>query len=149
MFAGLWLSGIAHADVRTENLKLAALIRDATGRCETFRALVAAIDGAKGIIYITPGRCDRVRACLLHKITIAGVHRVLTIVVDPQRDDTGLTAAIAHELQHAIEVLGDARITRDEEVFAFYRLRGLTVGGLFETWAAVEKADAVRRELRR
>ena len=149
LIASLGGAGTALADVRTQNAKLAALIDDAAGRSQTFGRLLASVDAANGIVYITPGRCDRVRACLLHKMTVAGSQRVLTVVIDPARSAPELAGVIAHELQHAVEVLSDERTTSDTDVFAFYRTRGLSARGWFETRAAVEKADAVRRELRR
>jgi hypothetical protein len=72
----------------------------------------------------------------------------LTIRVDPERHDVGLAAAIAHELQHAAEVLGDASITTDAAMFAFYWTNGLKINGVWETRAAVTVSDAVRTELR-
>jgi hypothetical protein len=135
--------------IRTDNPVLKTLIRDASERSQTFRSLVAAIDATDGIVYFRVGTCGRLRACLLHRITVAGPHRVLTIVVDAQRHDLALTAAIGHELQHALEVLGDVRIRTDEALFAFYKIHGLKVKGVIETRAAIAAGDAVRDEVRR
>ena len=104
--------------VRTQSTMLATLIRVAAERSPTFRALVAVIDATDGIVYVPAGRCDRVRACLLHRIAGTGSRRVLTIVVDTKRDEVSVMAAIAHELQHAAEVLTNVAIKTDEEMFA-------------------------------
>jgi type 1 glutamine amidotransferase len=73
--AFLWGSGAAFADVRTDDAMIAPLIGQATDGSATFRRLLAAIEEAHGIVYITAGRSDRVRACLLHKMTTAGPYR--------------------------------------------------------------------------
>jgi hypothetical protein len=110
---------------------------------------VAAIEATDGIVYFRVGRCGRLRACLVHQISAAGPHRVLSIIVDAQHPDLSLMGAIGHELQHALEVLGDARIRTDEALFAFYKLHGVKLKGVFETREAVAAGDAVRDEVRR
>jgi hypothetical protein len=120
---------LAHAQedsrVRTSNPTLASLIREGAEGSPTFGRLLRTIESSDGLVHITVGRCGRLRACLLHRLTMAGSYRVLTIRVDPERHDVGLAAAIAHELQHAAEVLGDASITTDAAMFAFYWTSGL------------------------
>jgi hypothetical protein len=74
---------------------------------------------------------------------------VLNIFVDAQHHDLSLMGAIGHELQHALEVLGDPQIRTDVALFAFYRLHGLRVKGVIETRAAIAAGDAVRDEIRR
>lgn len=137
--------------IRTDSPVLETLIRDASEQSQTFRALVAAIEATDGIVYLRVGTCGRLRACLLHQISVAGPHRVLSILVDAQHYDLSLSlmGAIGHELQHALEVLGDAQIRTDAALFAFYRLHGLTMKGVIETRAAIAAGDAVRNEIRR
>jgi hypothetical protein len=125
------------------------LILDASERSRTFRALVAAIDATDGIVYLRVGTCGRLRACLLHQISFAGQHRVLSIIVGAQHHDPSLMGAIGHELQHALEVLSDSTITTDEDIVAFYRFHGRRIRGVLETDAAIRVGDAVRAELRR
>jgi len=135
--------------VRTDSPVLGTLIRDASERSQTFRALLAAIDATDGIVYVSVGTCGRLRACLLHRITEAGPHRVLNIIVDAQHRDLALMGAIGHELRHALEVLGDFRIRTDVALFAFYKIHGLKVKGVIETRAAIAAGDAVRDEVHR
>lgn len=75
------------------------------------------------------GACGPV-SCIA--LVVAGPHRVLHIVVDVRRENLALTAAIAHELQHALEVLGDARVRTDADIFGFYKIRSLEVRGVSE-----------------
>jgi hypothetical protein len=141
--------GLDGSGIRTDSPVLGTLIRDASERSQTFRALVAAIEATDGLVYLRVGTCGRLRACLLHQISVAGPHRVLSIIVDAQHHDLSLMGAIGHELQHALEVLGDPRIRTDAALFAFYRLHGLKMKGVIETRAAIAVGDAVRDEIRR
>jgi len=135
--------------IRTDSPVLKTLIRDASERSPMFRALVAAIEATDGIVYFRVGTCGRLRACLVHQISVAGPHRVLSIIVDTQRNDPSLMGTIGHELQHALEVLSDARIRTDAHLFAFYKLHGLKVKGVIETRAAIAVGETVRDEVNR
>jgi hypothetical protein len=145
----------AHAQddtkVRSSSPALATLIRGGVADSPTFRRLVEAVDASDGLVYIEPGRCgvNGARACLAHRIIVAGSSRILYILVDPRRPDRNLTSAIAHELQHALEVLGDATITSDLAVTRFYLHRGIRVNGVLETQEALDIGNAVRDELGR
>lgn len=137
--------------VRTSSPSLAALIGEANDGSPAFRGLVGAIDASDGLVYIESGRCgvNGIRACLAHRVTIAGPSRILHIFVDIRRADRALVGAIAHELQHAIEVLGNRTITTDRALMRFYLHRGARVNGVFETQAAIDAGQAVRDELAR
>jgi hypothetical protein len=141
--------GLLGSRIRTDAAVLRTLIRDASERSETFRELVATIDASDGIVYVRVGSCGRLRACLLHRVGLAGRYRVLTILVDLQHPDATLMGAIGHELRHAVEVLSDPRITSDAAVLAFYRRHGVRMRGVLETRVAIDTGDAVRNEVRR
>ena len=142
-------AGLAGLRIRTNSPILRTLIRDASERSQTFRALVAAIDATDGLVYLSVGTCGRLRACLLHRVTLAGEYRVLNILVNLQPPSTDPTPAIGHEFQHVLEVLSDSTITTDERIVAFYRFHGRRIRGVLETDAAIRVGDAVRAELRR
>jgi len=83
----------------------------------------------------------------------AGPSRMLRIHITPNESDQDAIVSIGHELQHAMEVLGDTRVRSTTEMFAlFYRI-GLHPGlqsrtrFFFETMAAIETGDAIRDEL--
>jgi hypothetical protein len=145
----------AHAQddtkVRSSSPALAALIRGGVADSPTFRRLVDAVDASDGLVYIEPGRCgvNGARACLAHRIIVAGPSRILHILVDPRTPDRNLSSAIAHELQHALEVLSDSTITNDLAVTRFYLHRGIRVNGVLETQEALDIGNAVRDELGR
>lgn len=135
--------------IRTDSPILGTLIRDASEQSQTLRALIAAINATNGIVYLNVGRCGRLRACLLHRVTLAGPSRVLNVLVDLPRGDADLTASIGHELQHALEVLSDSTITTDVGIRAFFLIHGLKIRGVLETRAAIAAGDAVRDEMHR
>lgn len=146
--ASLSCSDIASAEVSTGHATIATLIDRVTENSATFRGLLAAVDAANGIVYVTPGRCGRLRGCLVHRITSRAQIGSSPSSPTPRRR-IALTAAVAYELQHAQEVLSDRRITSDAAILAFFWSHGMEMRGVRETRAAIETGDAVRRELRR
>jgi hypothetical protein len=136
--------------VRTDHPVLATLIREGINRSTTFRRLVDAIQTTDGVVYIEQGRCGHgVRVCLAHSITVAGPHRVLRVVVEDLHREAEAIKAIAHELYHALEILGQPSITTMEAIYFFYKQHGSWRGGAFETDAAVDAGNAVYLELRK
>jgi hypothetical protein len=124
------------------------MIAEAATRSATFRRLVEAIEGTDGIVYVEQGACGHsVRACLSLAITAAADFRILRVVVDARQPDWEVMASVGHELQHALEVLGNATLTSTEAVFLFYAREGLTMGETFETPTAIRVGNAVRNEV--
>jgi hypothetical protein len=100
-----------------------------------------------GLVYVDPGDCGlAARSCLLLTVGTAGALRVLYVRIDTRRPND-LMGSIGHELQHAIEVLGDVRVTNDTAIEHFFRSVGIRAGGNFETKAAVDVGNAVRAEV--
>ena len=104
--------GPTAAGVRTTSPVLATLIRQASERSATFRALIDTIEASDGIVQVSEGKCRHgARACLPLTVTVAGPFRILFILVriDTRRADWDYMGSIGHELHHAIEVLSDAQ----------------------------------------
>jgi hypothetical protein len=148
------LPGLADAEstvprVRdTGDPQIAGLIAEAITRSATIRRLAALIDASDGIVYIERGACRHsVRACLSHSLVVAGPHRIIRVVVDTRRDREELIGALGHELQHALEVLGQPRLRTTSAVLFFYQHEGFEIDGRFETQAALDTGDAVLNEL--
>jgi hypothetical protein len=141
----------ADSRVRSANATIAALIREGATASSTFRRLVERVEASDGLVYIEPGRCgvNGARACLAHRVIVAGSMRILHVLVDLRRPDRNLISAIAHEVQHAIEVLGDPTVTTDLAVTRFYLQRGIRVNGVIETQEALDAGNAVRDEITR
>jgi hypothetical protein len=122
-------------------------------RSATLRRMVDRVGELNGIVYIED-RCyvnDRagrvLSGALSHHITVAGAFRVLHLLVAPESGHRQLTT-IAHELQHAIEVLEATEVTSDAAVDRLFERIGVnTSAGVIETQAAVDMERAVGREL--
>jgi hypothetical protein len=143
------ISAPAIARVRTIDPGLAALVREATVRSRTFRELVEAIGKTDGIVYVEQGECGHgVRACLA-AVTVAGANRLVRVRVDTQKADWDLMGSIAHELQHAVEVLRQPGVTSTVTMHLFYLHEGRRTANRFETDAAIQAGGDVRAEARR
>ena len=136
------------ARVRGVSVRVVTVINEAAAQSNTFRGLVDQIGATDGIVYVAEGQCGHgVRACLLHTMTEMGPHRVLRILVDPQRIDRDLMESIGHELQHAVEVLSDRAIRRSSAMTLLYNKEGDKYARRFETTAAIKASNAIHAEL--
>jgi len=130
--------------------QIAALIAEATARSATFRRLVAVIDDSDGIVYVERGACGHsARACLSHSVVVAGPHRIIRVLVDTRRSHDDLIGAVAHELQHAVEVLSHRQLRSTGAVVLFYQGAGANMDGRFETQDALDVEIAVLGEVRK
>ena len=120
-----------------------------TAASPTLRRLIETIDATDGIVYVDEGECGHtVRACLLPLVQVAGPNRVLRILVNLRKArGCDLVEVIGHELQHAMEILGDPRIRTDIQAYNFFDVMGRRpTAGRFETRAALQIAVAISRE---
>jgi len=128
---------------------IAMLLQEGAQRSATFRGLLLRIDGTDGLVYVEYGRCGHsVRACLALTVRVAGPSRVLRILLDAHRDHDALLSAIGHELQHAIEALGDPHVTDDLTIYRFFERIAPRYKDRFETEAAIETGLRITAELR-
>jgi hypothetical protein len=109
--------------VRSDNEYLIGLIRRGYDQSPAFRELVDALQYSNVIVFVQPGLCAgaRIRSCL---VAVAGSNhdRHIRIRVDPAHTiENGLIAAIAHELQHAIEVAERPDVLDSASLAALYR----------------------------
>jgi hypothetical protein len=136
------------ARLRTVDSRLAAIVIEASARSRSFRQLVQTIDQSDGIVYVEHGKCGHgVRACLV-AVSAAGANRIVRVRVNAKDVDWNLMGSIGHELQHAIEVLGDSKVVDTRALYFFYDRIGIRRGNTFETVAAIQAGNHVR-ELRR
>ena len=135
--------------VRGTHPELATAIANAAEQSPTFRQLVAAIDGAGGLVYVHHGTCGRnVRACLILNVTQAGQYRLMNIRVDQRKKGRDLMIAIGHELRHVLEVLSEPGAVDAYSIRIFYERIAPTERYSFETQAAIETELKIADELR-
>jgi hypothetical protein len=143
-------AGSAHSleHVRSSDDILASTMRTAAAQSATFRALVSRVDASDGIVYVEPGTCRRgPRACLI-RVSPGGANRFFRVHVETNRPEWDLIGAIAHELWHVIEVVGDRGVRDNAAMHLFYDRQGLRTSSGFETREAIRAGDQVRSEVR-
>jgi hypothetical protein len=139
----------AIARLRAGDSRIAAIVAEASARSSSFRQLAQAIDHTDGIVYVEHGRCwHGVRACLA-AVSAAGANRIVRIRVNANDADWNLMGSIGHELQHAVEVLSNSKVTDTKALYFFYERNGIRRGNRFETAAAIRAGNDVRAEVRR
>jgi hypothetical protein len=82
---------------------------------------------------------------------MAGSVRYLRASVSLKQIDDELIEQMGHELQHALEVALEPKITSERSLGAFYASRAQSCGSArcYETSAALSAEEAIRRDLKR
>ena len=151
----LTLSMDAAADVphvRALDPQTATVLADGMARSAEFRRLVDRIESLDGIVFIRAGvdprrSRDRLGGFLSQQVTCVRGFRLLHIVVAPQSRGRA-PAVLAHELQHAVELLEEPRACIDADVEALFARIGFQVrAGVVETEAAVRIEKIVARQI--
>ena len=136
---------------------IAAALTEGLRRSEVIRRLVDVIDASDVIVYLARGDCPRPAvACLMVASRGPDVRHVRINFRLPiglgkpggwHKDD--LSVAIAHELQHAVEIAALPEVVDGATLQAAYTRRGLDRGGThLDTDAAIRAGDERREELR-
>jgi len=111
--------------VRAADDQFRLLIREGDARSTTFRAMVDEIQQSNALVMVQFGLCAKgqVRSCVSH---VGGDARTRTIriLINPRTTNDRLIATIAHELQHALEIIRQPEITNGEQVMQLYRRIG-------------------------
>jgi hypothetical protein len=158
VFASL-LSSSALADsrvggprIRPQDSRFAQIIQEGMARSATFRSLVDRIESSNVIVYI--GNNPILKPSLsgaLTWMTRAGEFRYLRASVRAELTFDQMIASVAHELQHAVEVIEDESVVDEDSLVALYKRIGQpsrAAGPLgWETVAAQRTGSQVRREL--
>ena len=144
--------------VRSTDPVIGAALTEGLLRSEVIRRLIDVIDASDVIVYLARGDCPRPAvACLM--VTSRGPDvryvrinlRLPTGLGQPggwYNDE--LSVAIAHELQHAVEIAGWPDVVDGATMQAAYARRGLDRGGAhLDTDAAIKAGDDRRAELLR
>jgi hypothetical protein len=133
--------------VRGADVDMHRLIREGATRSPAFRSLVDVIQRSNSIVVVGFGFCAKgqFRSCVSH---VAGdeQQRHVRIVVNTRTTGDRLLATIAHELQHALEIVSDPNVKDPDSVTALYRKIGIGKcrEGLSE-FCETDAAQAVER----
>lgn len=130
-------AGTARQHVRCLDPRAEHLLTQAVRQSATVKALVARLDDTDVVVYVTttapPDRAVATPRGVTSLVTATAAARYLRVWVDPQRREAERISVLGHEVQHALEVAGDATV-RDA--------RGLA--RLFERLGSESGAGAVR-----
>jgi hypothetical protein len=134
--------------VRWESPLIGRAIAEGWERSATFRSLIEAVDATDGVVYMLEGKCGQgVRACLHMSVELSGENRLLRIFVNPRRaPGCELVGSIGHELQHALEALGNPRIRSGFAMSSFFHQIGPEGPRRFETPEADRIGATVAKE---
>jgi hypothetical protein len=111
--------------VRGLDAEFQALIREGDARSITFRGLVDEIQRSSTIVMIQYGQCAKglIRSCVTH-VSGDAKARNIRVVINTRTTNDRLIATIAHELQHAVEIIRTPDVTDAGQVMALYRQIG-------------------------
>ena len=138
--------------IRTTSCDMMRAVALGMSDSPSFRRLVERVATLHGIVYLTAKQVVQsdtrrvIDGTLQHRVTVAGSYRLLYATVTPY---SGLrpTAIIAHELQHAIEVL-ESNATSERAIDELFQRIGVHSGALTSETAAARTVEvAVTREL--
>jgi hypothetical protein len=138
--------------LRPQDERLTNLIRQGVARSATLKALVDRIESSKVIVYVTVNPLIKSNLSgMLTWMTRAGETRYLRASISPDLNPDQMIATIAHELQHAVEVIEDETVNDEKGLVALYRRIGLQNNSAspsrWETAAAQKAGFQVRKEL--
>jgi hypothetical protein len=129
--------------VRGADPEIHRLILEGDRRSPTFRKLVDEIQQSNAVVLIGFGLCrrDQFRSCVSH---VAGDERQrhIRILVNTRTTSDRLVATIAHELQHAVEIISEPNVRDVESVSALYRRIG--TGKCRQGLSEICETDAAR-----
>ena len=140
------------ARIRPQDARLFDLLRDGMARSPTFRALVNRIESSNLIVYVSLSPIMKANlAGKLTWMTSAGNFRYVRATINTGQSVEQMIATLAHELQHAVEVLEDDTVTDQRSLLELYKRIGRpAASGMTASWetiAAQEAGYRVRREL--
>jgi hypothetical protein len=141
--------------IRTGDGRLRVLLNSGRTRSPTMRDVVARFNRTSWLVFLLPGRCPdaAIIGCLLHTVTSFEGAPALRIIISPgNRRPNTVTAVIAHELWHALEVAESGEVFDRDTLLAFFRRVGRsTIDSrrvtAYETMAAERLEVRVRYEL--
>jgi hypothetical protein len=138
--------------LRPQDGRLEKLLKEGAQRSTTFKALVDRIEASNVIVYIAlnPNMKSNLSG-MLTWMTRSGNYRYVRASISTDLTPNQMIATLAHELQHAVEVIGDETVVDETSLVAMYRRIGrqnsASAPARWETDAAQRTGFQVRREL--
>lgn len=138
--------------IRPQDVRIKEALREGAARSTTFRSLLDRIDTGDVIVYVAVNPLIKSNLSgALTWMTSAGGFRYVRASISPDQNLDQMIATVAHELQHALEVVNDPTVTSEGTLVAMYRHIGQQNNSAspnrWETVAAQETGYQVRREL--
>ncbi len=140
------------ARIRPQDQRSISVLREGMARSETFRRLVETIEAGNVFVYVHVS--PLMKSSLAGKLTWmtqAGPYRYLRATLSTDLTNDLTIATLAHELQHAVEVVSDALVVDEKSLASLYKRIGhpsrAAASSGWETIAAQEAGFQVRREL--
>lgn len=144
-------SPVTSTNLRPQDDRLAQLIRAGSARSATLRSLVDRIEASRVIVYVAINPLMKPNLSgMLTWMTQAGGYRYLRASISNDLTPDQMIATIAHELQHAVEVIEDEAVNDEKTLVALYRRIGQQRSvspSRWETDAAQRTGFVVRKEL--
>jgi len=139
-------------NVRPQDNRLTQLLRAGSARSATLKSLVDRIEASRVIVYVAINPLMKPNLSgMLTWMTQAGGYRYVRASISTDLTPDQMIATIAHELQHAVEVIEDEAVKDEKSLVALYRRIGQQSGNAspsrWETDAAQRTGFVVRKEL--
>jgi hypothetical protein len=138
--------------LRPQDSRLEQVLKEGAARSATFKALVERIESSNVIVYLSLNPIMKSSLSgMLTWMTRAGDHRYVRASISTDLTPDQMIATVAHELQHAVEVIEDESVIDEKTLVALYKRIGhQSANGAparWETAAAQQAGYQVRREL--
>lgn len=139
-------------NLRPQDDRLTQLLRVGSARSATFKSLVDRIEASRVIVYVAINPLMKANLSgMLTWMTKAGGYRYLRASISNDLTPDQMIATIAHELQHAVEVIEDEAVNDEKSLVTLYRRIGRQSSSAspsrWETDAAQRTGFVVRKEL--
>ena len=138
--------------LRPQDARLEQLLKEGAARSATFKSLVDRIESSNVIVYVALNPMMKsTLSGMLTWMTRAGDFRYVRASISTDLTPDQMIATLAHELQHAVEVIDDPNVVDEKSLVALYRRIGQqnsqAAPARWETIAAQQAGYRVRREL--
>ena len=138
--------------LRPQEARLEQVLKEGAKRSTTFKALVDRIEASNLIVYIAFNPIMKSNLSgMLTWMTRAGDYRYVRASISKDLTFDQMIATVAHELQHAVEVVDDSSVVDEKSLIALYKRIGRQNSSTFpahwDTRAAQDTGYRVRREL--